>query len=284
MTKMMRSLAVFLCVLMSSCTMSTPTPTTCVVQTYAKILEPVDGSSLPPGHHTIKVSVGDKALELKINGLIVASTSASGPPHAWEYLYNWTPLALGTYVIEARSLGYYCPAGSPWDEVQVTIVGQPYQQQQPGLSDIITPIIMPSSTVSPQASACAVEAAVNLFCRAGPAQAFKDLDSFTPGQTASIVGQSADGFYWYVTGPNLGMVCTVPKDPKFVTLTGEGCERMPVFTPPPPKPTAAPPSVPECSDGIDNDGDGRIDFVAGAAGAIGDRECTSASDNDESSR
>jgi hypothetical protein len=43
-------------------------------------------------------------------------------------------------------------------------------------------------------------------------------------------------------------------------------------------------STPQCSDGIDNDGDGLTDFVApGAAGGGGDRECSSPNDNDESS-
>jgi hypothetical protein len=47
-------------------------------------------------------------------------------------------------------------------------------------------------------------------------------------------------------------------------------------------PTPTP--LPQCSDGIDNDGDGLIDYVAPSttgAGA-GDRECDSPEDNDES--
>ncbi len=43
------------------------------------------------------------------------------------------------------------------------------------------------------------------------------------------------------------------------------------------------PVLPKCSDGIDNDGDGRTDYQApNAAGASrGDPECRSASDNNE---
>ena len=44
--------------------------------------------------------------------------------------------------------------------------------------------------------------------------------------------------------------------------------------PPPPPPAPPPPASPACSDGIDNDGDGRIDYPA-------DLGCTSASDTDE---
>lgn len=39
--------------------------------------------------------------------------------------------------------------------------------------------------------------------------------------------------------------------------------------------------TPECSDGIDNDGDGRIDYNPTGSG---DRECLSADDNDEANR
>lgn len=52
----------------------------------------------------------------------------------------------------------------------------------------------------------------------------------------------------------------------------------PVAPPPPPEPVHVvpppPPPPPQCSDGIDNDGDGQIDYPA-------DRGCTDANDNDE---
>jgi hypothetical protein len=41
------------------------------------------------------------------------------------------------------------------------------------------------------------------------------------------------------------------------------------------------PAIPECSDGIDNDGDGKIDFHP--TPGMGDPECTSPDDNSESS-
>lgn len=43
--------------------------------------------------------------------------------------------------------------------------------------------------------------------------------------------------------------------------------------------TTTPPPAPQCSDGIDNDGDGRIDFNANPA--LGDPQCTSPADNSE---
>ena len=50
-----------------------------------------------------------------------------------------------------------------------------------------------------------------------------------------------------------------------------------VQTPPPPPPPPPPPRL-QCSDTIDNDGDGKIDF---GTGANNDPGCTSATDNDE---
>ena len=48
--------------------------------------------------------------------------------------------------------------------------------------------------------------------------------------------------------------------------------------------TAVPaPSTPQCSDGIDNDGDQLIDYAAPTTGGnFGDPQCSSPSDNDES--
>jgi len=47
-------------------------------------------------------------------------------------------------------------------------------------------------------------------------------------------------------------------------------------SPPPPGP------APECSDGIDNDGDGFIDYNGGPNGELADPQCSSPDDNDES--
>jgi hypothetical protein len=50
---------------------------------------------------------------------------------------------------------------------------------------------------------------------------------------------------------------------------------VPRFTPPPsPVPSATPEVLTQCSDGVDNDGDGTTDFPA-------DRQCRSADDEDE---
>ena len=71
-------------------------------------------------------------------------------------------------------------------------------------------------------------------------------------------------------------------DPDLISVYG--CPIFPTPTPTldPDEGSSADPTptpAPECSDGIDNDGDGLIDYSATGGG---DRECRSPSDNDES--
>jgi hypothetical protein len=101
-----------------------------------------------------------------------------------------------------------------------------------------TPTITPTPTLIPQPKACTFTAAVNMFCRSGPgASLYPDVDDFTAGQSAPVVGQSSDGVFVYVEGPNTNRVCTVPSAARFGALNGD-CLRLPIFTPPaPPEPT-----------------------------------------------
>jgi hypothetical protein len=186
-------------------------------------------------------------------------------------------LGIGTWRVASR-LRTPSPSASA-TRLETTITATPE------VENTKTAQASPTLTATPTQTVCQVEAVVNLFCRAGPGSVYKDLDSFIPGQTAPIIGQSLDAQYWYVIGPNLGPVCTVPTGPAFVIVHGENCGVAPRFTPPPtPRPTEAPQTArPQCDDDIDNDGDGRTDFVLGGAG-VGDRECTSANDNDEARR
>lgn len=158
------------------------------------------------------------------------------------------------------------------------ITPAPTETSTPTPTETSTPTPTETSTPTPTSTLegpCTLTALVNLFCRAGPGRGFEDLDSFLPGQTALVIGQSLDGNYWYVAGPNFGRTCTVPNDPQLVTLAGS-CEERPRFTPVPtytPTPTATSTPAPQCSDGIDNDGDGQTDLA--------DRECRNANDNSE---
>jgi CSLREA domain-containing protein len=100
---------------------------------------------------------------------------------------------------------------------------------------------LPTSTSATiEAEDCTYTASVNLFCREGPGSSlYPDLDSFVPGQSAPVVGLTSDGNYFYVTGPNSGLTCTVPESSQFGEVSGE-CSDLPQFTPPPPPPTSTP--------------------------------------------
>jgi hypothetical protein len=96
-----------------------------------------------------------------------------------------------------------------------------------------------------QPKACTFTAVVNLFCRLGPgADIYPEVDSFTPGQSAPVIGQSADGFYVYVEGPNNSRMCVVPVAEQFGELEGD-CSELRVMIPPPvPEPTETPTAEP----------------------------------------
>jgi hypothetical protein len=244
---------------------------------------PIHGSTIPLAPYQIiahaAFPAGISQFELAITGQgpVVLPVPADQAGQSLVYIQHaWTPPAPGTYLIQARAAG---PDGAYGQMIEAQVhVGDEKSTGEPTKAS--------NPTGTPTQGTCQVEAVVNLFCRAGPGSIYKDLDSFTPGQMAPIVGQSLDGQYWYVTGPNLGVTCTVPTGPAFVIVHGENCGVAPRFTPPPtPRPTEAPATEPppQCNDDIDNDGDGRTDFVLGATG-VGDRECTSATDNDEAVR
>jgi hypothetical protein len=68
------------------------------------------------------------------------------------------------------------------------------------------------------------------------------LDWLTAGESASVVGRSADSQYAYLIGPRTAEVCVVPINPDYGALVGEACNELAVFTPPP-LPTLTPPAA-----------------------------------------
>lgn len=86
---------------------------------------------------------------------------------------------------------------------------------------------------------CTFMAMQNLFCREGPGQAYEALDSFTPGQSALVVGQGIDGYTVYVISPNFGLTCNVPSESPFGELSGD-CSDLASVLPPP---TSLPPTL-----------------------------------------
>lgn len=229
---------------------------------------PLHGSTIPLAPYQIVAHAafpsGISQFELSITGqgpeIVPAPADQSGQTLVYIN-HMWTPPAPGTYLIQVRAAG---PDGTYGQMVEAQVhVGD----------------VTETETPAPASQACIWTAAVNVFVREGPgASQYPEITAVEVGEMLPVVGQSQDEFFWAVQLPN-GQTGYVPKAERFGQTSGD-CDVPTLPDPPTPVPTEAPP---ECSDGIDNDGDGGIDFnPAGIAG--GDRECLSANDDDESNR
>jgi predicted outer membrane repeat protein len=85
-----------------------------------------------------------------------------------------------------------------------------------------------------EAGECTFTASMNLFCREGPGSSvYPEIDEFTAGESAPVIGISEDGNFYYVLGVNFGKACTVPSNPKYGETEGD-CQDLPVLAAPPP--------------------------------------------------
>ena len=129
------------------------------------------------------------------------------------------------------------------------------------------------------------------------------IDTLFEGQGYLLRGRDASNTWIFLRGPN-GRLCwafaalmtftheaheaelsEIPSDWLSIILTPSSTPTATIASAPSiPTNTSAPASVPQCSDGIDNDGDQLTDYVApsAAGGTTGDPQCSSANDNDES--
>ncbi|MBI5962764.1 MAG: hypothetical protein HY863_04765 [Chloroflexi bacterium] len=130
---------------------------------------------------------------------------------------------------------------------------------------LIKPVIVSvaTATSTPVPKACIWEAVVNVFVRKGPgASLYHELTAVEKGTQFPIVGQSQNGQFWVVE-IHAGLNGYVPKAEKFSRTDGDCGNTSTIQDPPPPPtpiPTKTPRAIPQCSDGIDNDGDGAIDM------------------------
>jgi hypothetical protein len=177
--------------------------------------------------------------------------------------YLWTPPAPGAYLIQVRAAG---PDGNYGQTVEVQV------QVGDESSEDVTP------TPTPAAQACIWTAAVNIFVLQGPGTSFyPDIGEALAGETLPVVGQSQDGNFWAVQLPS-GLTGYVPKAERFGQAGGD-CDVRTLFDPP--RPTATPRPL-QCSDGLDNDGDGKVDYAPPSGlGSSADPQCRTADDDDE---
>jgi hypothetical protein len=232
---------------------------------------PLQGSTIPLAPYQIIAHAGFPSgisqFELTITGQGPQTIPAPADQSGQTLVYinhMWTPPAPGLYLIQVR-------AASP-EGVFGQIV-EAYVQ----VGDV--------AAETPAPTSCTWTAAVNVFVRQGPGSSiYPEITAVEAGTTLPVVGQSQNQQFWAVQLSDL--LGYIPKAERFGKVDGN-CDLPILADPPTPVPSATPraeptsPPAPQCSDGIDNDGDGRTDFVAGAVGTVGDRQCRSADDNDE---
>ena len=207
---------------------------------------PLPSSQLPLAPYEVvshaNSTDGIASFELSVNGQVYSSDTVPAPEYGQTLAYikqPWNPPAPGTYLLSVRAADMQGSYGQTID-VEVTVGEVAVVLPETG-----TPTTTPAPTED--AGACTFTALVKLFCRTGPGGDYPDIDSFTPGQMAPVVGMSSDGNYWYVTGPLSGRMCTVPMGDRFGQTSGD-CSQQPVFTPIPLPPTATPSPTP-CTPG-----------------------------------
>jgi len=164
------------------------------------------------------------------------------------------------------------------DEIEITEQECGQANLNPGIV-LVTPNIVLISTATPtpaaQAKACVWKAVLNVFVREGPgASLYPEITAVESGVELPVVGQSEDEQFWAVE-LQPGVIGYVSKAEKFGLTTGD-CT-VPILkdpkAPPTPVPSQVPASLPQCSDGVDNDGDRVVDMR--------DTGCRNPTDNSE---
>jgi hypothetical protein len=270
---------------------------------------PLHGSTLSLGQRAIRVSLSadnlDKpTVDVFINGEFLANeehniwAANNGGHEYFAFPFSWEPAAPGSYEIVAR----YADAEAI---AIVTIIGVP----DPVVDEGQTPEIATEAVA--EADHFLVLPSRDTNCRYGCAASLWEIaDTLFDGMEYMPIGADYSTGYYVFSGPASGETCYVHESFVDARINGVSvdfeavrvsdlvanwaCPLNPTLTPTP-LPTATPSATvvsggggagatpPECSDGIDNDGDGATDFgtTAQIAAGTADRQCSDANDNDE---
>jgi hypothetical protein len=176
------------------------------------------------------------------------------------------------------------------------------QVSSPSSSTTSTPLVAAIATETPEVLTLTAIPLQNANCREGNGSIFEIADTLFEGEEYTPIGRGFDNLWVQFLGPRFEEECWVfienitllinnvptpigevpefllpfvsyPPTPTMtptLTFTPEPAETEQTSTP-----TTAPPTAPQCSDGVDNDKDGSIDYGR-------DPQCASQTDNDES--
>jgi hypothetical protein len=258
---------------------------------------PLNNSAIPEAAYTLVfsgASFGDPIgnFDVLVNGSAESSVPAlyqtSQADANYSYAqYEWLPPSPGSYLIQVRAYSgdqasalvqAYVVVGGPGEE---PLPEEDFSEEPDAPEDLLL-IAIPSQ---------------NTNCRLGNSSTYFDIaDTLFEGDEYSPAARGQDNLWLYVPGPVYGSNCWAYIESIELFLNGElvAIEDVPLeilpVVPYPPLPTATPTPtleptatpeptaterLPECSDGIDNDGDGDID--------MSDGRCLSPDDDSESS-
>ena len=286
-----------------------------IIGPQAWIDAPLDGMTIPLASYEVVAhassSNGVASFEFSVNGIVenptIVNPGQVGQMLAY-FMYEWTPPAPGTYLLSVRGFDSNGEPG-PSAEARVVVEGEvPAEEPEEEPTPTPTPrdeaddVEEPTPTETPETPAPDAPTATSTFTSVPPTITPTPTNTFTPTPSLPTIVSftanppqigpgGASTLTCEITGATNADIFGNPVDPTACnfpvfpsettdyvlracsTTEDESCifaiVNVIVLAP------TDTPVRPQCSDGLDNDGDGLIDFNL-------DRECDSANDDDES--
>lgn len=149
-----------------------------------------------------------------------------------EFQQEWLPPGDGTYILQ---LVAYDHEGVMSNPATLTVrIGEISVVESVPDDSTITPVVEQVSICPPE-----VTAKTNSYCRSGPGEVYPELTILSNGETASVSGQSEDGYWWVIDRPDTSGTCWIWEE--LVTISTDTCTVAIVDTPLPPQDNQAPP-------------------------------------------
>ncbi len=280
----------------STCTPTvTPTPTDCTVPYAFAVIQcsptptatPSPTATLcaqPATPTVIRTQVATATLPFQVP-CTPTPTQCVGINFAALAVSNCTPTPSPTVCVAGFIIGYD-KAGAPI---------YAYRECTPTMTPTLCAvteggrIVATCTPMPPLAETMMVYPDEDANCRRAPEDQ-NIVDTLFKGVGYLPLGRTPDNLYLLFRGPLTNQRCWVPAfllTIPFGPLSAVPSSDLPFILYPTatPTPTKTVAAVPQCKDGIDNDGDGKIDYkppTALGGGGGGDPQCSNLNDNDES--